>query len=97
MVDINGNGIKVNASIVGTIAFLIAQLVGGVIWIANLGARVDQLEKSRPEFRTQVFGDIANINRRIDEIDSKGTRALNLVEDRQQEVIRRLKEIENRK
>jgi hypothetical protein len=93
----NGNdGLKVNATIIGAISLLIVQLVGGVFWIANLGARVDQLERTRVEIHAANQAQFNSLGSRIDKMDNEGTRALSIVEDRQKTVMRRLEILESK-
>ena len=89
------NGIKINATIIGAVAFLIAQLVGGVIWVANLGARVEQIERSLIEKHIANQAQFSTIYQRLDRMDSEGTRALGRVEDRQMDVMKRLDRLEH--
>ena len=104
----NAAGIlRLNWGAVAAIAILIVQAVGGIVWLSRLGVSVDQLYASRAEFREQYKEDLADIKRQINldsafdkaeltKQDNEGTRALSIVKDRQDGVIRQLTELERR-
>lgn len=82
MPDLNGKKL-IYGVLTGLLIIVIGQIVIALIWLIQLGDRVTDVEKG-----------YIILNARVERIDTNGTRAMILVEDRQSGVLHRLEKIE---
>jgi hypothetical protein len=80
----------------GSLAFLLVQLVGVVIWAANEHSQRIELQHQFEEFKTNMRDRAGAIERSIDHLDNTGTRGLALVQERQNNNSGRANLIEDR-
>jgi hypothetical protein len=67
----------------GSLAFLLVQLVGVVIWAANEHSQRVELQHQFEEFKTNMRDRARAIEVTVDRLDNSGTRGLALVQERQ--------------
>lgn len=80
--------------LLGAAVLLVGQLVGGVIWLTRLGARVKTIEDERKLEREERNAERLRIDAELRRIDSDGTRALGVLKVEQIEASRRIDKLE---
>ena len=90
----NGDGWFYRALAPLAIIFTLAQLVGGLLWAGAIHERVNVLTREHAAFVADFRNSDQRLEAKIDSIDQHGTRALEVVQDRQRAVFERIGRID---
>lgn len=87
-----GIELDVRSALAALVSALIVQAVYGIIWLTHLSDDVKNLQAAQVELKAADFV----TNDKIMHLDIEGTRALSIVKDRQDGVLRRVEGLEER-
>ena len=92
----NGDGWFYRALAPMALIFALGQLIIGMLWAGMISERVNHIAREHDEFAVRLSHGDAALSARLDQIDQHGTRALEIIQDRQKNVIERLNGLDAR-